>query len=905
MRARDVIKFYIVIDGVLYDYTEGLLQCRITRGVQEYEGPFTQPDVGQMTIVSRNPNLDPYANPDVRYNTKFVVKADGYSLFTGTIDGIDVEYRPKGQDPIITLTGIDILGVMHKHVISDAFIDAWPDGITTEEMLDNLDTEVPEFYNSVKVIEGTQYVDNAAIPRGQTAWEALALRAATDLGFCYASADNSIMYYRLPANDPDHPNVNRGNSAEFFSNGTQLSYKAVRLNDGFDNIVNQMAFSNTTGTYVSGVWTEDKYEVSLEQDLSIDLWGRTRKSIELLTTNPTVVGYIADNIFEEMSYPVREIYEITVDAMVDVYAMKGIDILHNIHIRHENDYIYIDRPYSVIGMTHEITADEWRVTYRLRNWNFRDTAMNTPVVEMTPSAGNQLTEFAYSIGNFPMDEILSVLWEFDTSGTIVHTSTDLAPTYKWYTTGTKVVHLTVTNIYGWEKTVLYYHNVTGVAPLNTWTYTIDAYSVYHFTFTGDGATSYSWDFGDSTSSTAMNPTHSYGSTGNKTITLTTVGPYGTSTSSQVINTSVTTATAIRYVKIVSEVEDGIALTGDFIYGKLYYVEVKDTVGTNLALNKTYTKDLFSGKAEDSVTNSYLITNESTANWMTIQYFSVGTTNVQKAHLTIDLGATSTTIEEINLYTDNSTAAAKVYVSTNGTDWFYLGRNHLPTSMGGGVYKIGIDPVTTMPAILTGGTSTIAAAPTPLTFRYLRFTPVSSTSASADDTTWLYQIGIYRSSGGYMTNPLLPVHAGAPYKSMSYSLTSTGTYPTSYRHSGVSYYPPGAIGNRLYDLDKSTYVLWGAETTGLKFVYDFSETVTDVYKIGMEIGGAVSTEGMTIEYSLDGTTYTSLGTFYFTSLRNVYDSAHPTYWNNAADFWEIRQDPYGPIPASGWNLVQGQ
>jgi PKD repeat protein len=436
--------------------------------------------------------------------------------------------------------------------------------------------------------------------------------------------------------------------------------------------------------------------------------------------------------------------------------------------------------------------------------------------------------------------------------------------------------------------------------LNTWTYTVDAYSVYHFTFTGDGATSYSWDFGDSTSSTSMNPTKSYGTTGNKTVTLTTVGPYGTSTSSQVINTSITTATAIRYVKLVSEIEDNATLAGDWIPSKLYYIEVKDTGGTNLALNKTYTKDVYSGTATDSTTSSTLITNESTANWVTNAALQMtSSASVHKVAYTIDLGATSSTVEQINMYVDNSTAKAKTYVSTNGTDWYYLGVNNMPTSMGGGVYKIEVNPVTTMPAILTSSTMTIAAPPTPLSFRYLRFTPVSSTSASADDLTYLYQIEVRRGNT-YIINT-----GGPPYKSMSYSLTSTGTYPTSYMHSGVAYYPPGSIGNRLYDLDKSTYVRWGAETTGLKFVYDMGTTYTDVYKIAMEISGAVSTEGMTIEHSLDGTTYTSLGTFYFTSLRNVYDAAHPTYYNNASDYWEIRQDPYGPIPATGANLVQGQ
>ena len=116
------IKLYLYINSAWVEYTDGLINCNIVRGIQSYEGPFSQPDVGQLTILTRNENLDPYNNTDVVYNLKIKVTANNTTIFTGKIDSIDVKYRPKGLPPEITLTAIDYLGSMQRHTLSDSFV---------------------------------------------------------------------------------------------------------------------------------------------------------------------------------------------------------------------------------------------------------------------------------------------------------------------------------------------------------------------------------------------------------------------------------------------------------------------------------------------------------------------------------------------------------------------------------------------------------------------------------------------------------------------------------------------------------------------------------------------------------------------------------------------------------------
>lgn len=535
MRVNEVIQLQLFNGSVWTDYTSGLINLNIVRGCQTYRGPQSIVDVGQLQIQSTNPDLDPYINNNVRYNNKLRILANSVVIFTGKIQGIDVQYRPK-DNPIISLTVFDLIASMQKHILTPDFIyqqEIW----STVELLQELavDAEVPDYYNNAIVHDGTDNVGEN-IDVGSIAWDSLASRVISDLGFIYVDANNYMNYYRLPSTDPLHPNNSRPIKASFDYDGGELSYKAINLNDGFENIINQLDITTPISS------------VTKIQQPSIDLWGKSRSSLSILTGEPAKVTSISDAIFVEMSNPVREVYEITYDASKYPDIAKEIDILDNIYINHKiGPTTYIDRPYGVIGIRHEIGYDYWRITYLVRNWNIQETAMATPVISISPASGDQFTDFTFSYTIDPSESITSQFWTLGEG----FTSSNPTVTVNYANPGVKNISLTVTNIYGWQKTVTTQLTVGASPPIVSFTYSVISYNRYQFTFTGQEAASYSWNFGNGKTSTQQNPITYYTSTTPVTVTLTASNAYGSASTSQTFTPVAVTVLPIRYVKLLA------------------------------------------------------------------------------------------------------------------------------------------------------------------------------------------------------------------------------------------------------------------------------------------------------------------------------------------------------------------
>jgi len=99
--------FFVPSTWSWVDYTEGLLSIDISRGIDQYEGSWSQPSPGQLTIQSRNPDLNPQTNSQIAYGHKIRVLVDDEVIFTGKIRETDVQYSNFRDDPIVTIDSFD------------------------------------------------------------------------------------------------------------------------------------------------------------------------------------------------------------------------------------------------------------------------------------------------------------------------------------------------------------------------------------------------------------------------------------------------------------------------------------------------------------------------------------------------------------------------------------------------------------------------------------------------------------------------------------------------------------------------------------------------------------------------------------------------------------------------------
>jgi len=537
MRAVDLITLQIYVNNQWIDYTDGLINLEIIRGVEEYTGPLSQPDVGQLTLKSRNTNLDPYNNNNIKYNAKIRVNAGGTRIFTGRIEGIEVEYGPRTEPTIVTINSFDLIGTMYKHILPEDFIDDY-ESWSTVTLLNELSAtgEVAEWQNYIISTDGTAYAEGP-IELNTTVFDALNVRSKTDLGFYFANARNEIEYYRRDSDDALHPFNARAAEVTFDYDGNGESYKAISLNDGFEKIANEII--------ITGVGPTDTTKVVVTANDSVDLWGKSSAEVTLATDDNTNLQIIGNEVLTEMAEPIREIYEITWDATLDHEAAKNIDIMDNIHINHViNQNTSIDRKYGVIGIKHEINYDDWLVTYVLRNYDYQATSIPNPIIVINPESGGAEVDFNFSYTHPNPELITGQSWDLDDG----FTSNAASTTINYLTSGTKTIILTINTIYGYTKTTSVELEVGIAPPIASFSYIVDANNVYTFAFTGSGLGSVFWDFGDGTSSTETNPSKFYVTSATRTVTVTATNIFGFDTYSQSISTFATTKIPIRYVR---------------------------------------------------------------------------------------------------------------------------------------------------------------------------------------------------------------------------------------------------------------------------------------------------------------------------------------------------------------------
>ena len=548
MRAQDVFKLYLynTLTDIWEEYSDGIITVDIKRGAQEYKGPFTQSDVGQMIITSRNLQLDPYQNPLVKYNNRIRITAQGSNplissaIFSGFIEGVNVDYRPKTEDSLFIITAVDLIGQLNKHVLSDAFI-AQQETWTTKELLDAMQysEEFDYMTGFFQYIADRPEYATGPIESNTTAWDALTIRAKTDLGFLIAGkASTNLRYVACDKDSPINPyNLENFNISRFFgtfkSDGTGNSYKSINISDGFERVVNDLT--------VKGLSTTAR----ATNNNAINEWRRTQANVNVSTNDIEDMQAIANEVLQEMSEPIREIFSLTFDGLKYPDIARTADWPLTIDVVHEiNENLSIDRKYAIIGINHAITYDSWDVTFQLRNIAYQDTSIGNPIISVSPSSGTTLTDFNLSYVVSDPSLIVSQAWDLDDG----FTSTSKTPTVNYVNNGTKTIILTLTTIYGYTITSSILLEVAGAAPQGSISYTRDGRGLYSFNFVGEAATSYLWNFGNGKSATGRTPTTFYDSSATVTVSCAATNSFGTTTVTTTFSATQSESFPIRYIK---------------------------------------------------------------------------------------------------------------------------------------------------------------------------------------------------------------------------------------------------------------------------------------------------------------------------------------------------------------------
>lgn len=251
-----------------------------------------------------------------------------------------------------------------------------------------------------------------------------------------------------------------------------------------------------------------------------------------------------------------------------------------------------------------VTAyDSARVESAFSNNVSATVAAAAPVASFAASTTTGLAPLALNFINSSSGSITSYKWTFGDGAT----STAQAPTHTYSAAGTYTVGLTVTGPGGSNThTRSNYINVSGAAKAPVAAFTANKTSgtaplAVQFTSTSTGTIgSYSWKFGDGSTSTAQNPLKTYSAPGTYTVSLTVNGSAGSNTKTMTNYITVTSSTggttcpctiwpATAVPKVVAEsdsapVELGVKFKADRtgkVTGVRYYKSTRNT-GTHVA-----------------------------------------------------------------------------------------------------------------------------------------------------------------------------------------------------------------------------------------------------------------------------------------------------------------------------------
>lgn len=403
------------------DITDGIISVDTKTGNDYYEGEWSQPDSGQFTIVSRNPDLDPNESDLIRVNTKISIGYKHYNdapeywnesnrpVLNGYVTGFDVQYITN-DNPIITITGTDFVGNLNRTILDDNFFTTYPD--YAENELVDLETflwifNIGYYYGDSSfglVTSGGVYVK---FEKGKSVWEimskaletynlSLEYGLFTDLSYGWHVKPNPKydMSYRPEPNFMDNYDDEPFAKYHFTSNPEDIdipefnfsvasSYKRINIGDGFDRTINFVNVNNTDpvtnintshlslqDTASSNEWGVSQFNASTQFSVVEEGIGRAPSPYWL--TNATIQDQVDQyqiDIIEQQSQPEIEIVSITLDMedVVQDYADQGFAGIFRYYQKGESVYILhkisetktIKGLYKIIGVKNQITRNNW------------------------------------------------------------------------------------------------------------------------------------------------------------------------------------------------------------------------------------------------------------------------------------------------------------------------------------------------------------------------------------------------------------------------------------------------------------------------------------------------------------------------------------------------------------------
>lgn len=184
---------------------------------------------------------------------------------------------------------------------------------------------------------------------------------------------------------------------------------------------------------------------------------------------------------------------------------------------------------SIIGTSHanNLTTRKWKVQVSSKN--------NPPIANFTSSVTYGMVPLVVQFNDTSTNNPMTWLWDFG-DGTY---STEEFPKHIYTSPGNYTLMLGIRNANGSDfKFIAINVLEQPVLPIANFNSNITEDYVpldVQFTDLSENATEWNWDFGDSTYSTEMNPTHTYSAAGNYSVNLTVGNANGTASKSAPIN----------------------------------------------------------------------------------------------------------------------------------------------------------------------------------------------------------------------------------------------------------------------------------------------------------------------------------------------------------------------------------